>query len=161
MTISHSRLAYADCYRIMDAALADERGVKIKFTDEKHATFFRMRCHQARAIERRESKEIYDKGDLHWGVSQHERLILRIRPDGDLWWVLIEQAAVSPGDIVSLTTGERLDVGLPQIEYQPQRQLPPPQAPTDDALAEAFDNITAVADDKVEILPPKPTFRRL
>ena len=164
MTVSNSPLSYEDCYRIMDAALADERGVRVKLRDINGATFFRMRCHQARKIDRQRSEDTYEKGDPRYKVSQYDRLILRIRADAEGVWVKIEQNAVIPGEVESLSTGELLEIGLPMIPYEPQQRLPappPPKALTDNELADAFNNISTVSEDKITIIPPKVGFRRL
>lgn len=102
MTIPTSHLSYTDCYDTMDRALEDEQGVRVKFRTFGEATFFRMRCHQARAINRRMNKELHEVGHPMHGGSIYDRLILRIRESGAVAYVYIEKMTNIMGDIESL-----------------------------------------------------------
>lgn len=161
MTISHSPLAYEDCYAVLDKALADPQGVRVLMRDWNAAYFFRMRCHNARKIDRKKNKEIYeDKAHPLHGCSEYDRLIIRIRvdEDGD-YWLFIEQIAVAPGDVFSLTSDERVDLALPQIEHAAKRMLPPPK----EDIAAALPDLDLDKTDTVhhgEIIPPLAGFRR-
>ncbi len=87
MPLSDSRLAYKDCYAFLDQALEDGKGARVPFSNFASASYFRMRCHQARTINKRENKQIYQKGDPMWGLSEYDQLVVRIKEDteGEFW----------------------------------------------------------------------------
>src|SRR6266436_3787560 len=60
MSISTSRLSYQDCYEFMDHAMEDDKGARIIFKSRDEATFYRMRCHTARVINRTDNRRIYE-----------------------------------------------------------------------------------------------------
>ncbi len=118
MAISKSHLAYADCYSVMDDALADEAGARISLPNEGAARFFRMRCHQARTLDRQQSYDVYaDDHPMH-GASLYDKLIVRLRQIDGVWWVYFEQSNVIPGKVEALS-------GLPAPEVQ--QSLPAPE----------------------------------
>lgn len=73
-----SRLAYSDCYDLMDAALADEIGVRIPFKSRGDAMQARVRLHSARMIDREENMKIYERDHPLYGRSTYDRLIVQI-----------------------------------------------------------------------------------
>lgn len=84
--------AYEDCYDHYERARESERGIRIFFQKEKDARHFQFRMHQARSIERRESRQVYDKIDPRWNKSINDRYRVAVRQaaEGDGWWVYIE-----------------------------------------------------------------------
>lgn len=157
MSVSKSPGSYADCYAVMDAAITDPLGVRLRMASEDAATFFRMRCHMARKIDRDQNAVTYTVGDPLYAISIYDKLVLRIREDDGLWWLYLEQNTIIPGVAESLTTGEVVDMPLP-IGVHPSRMLPAPQQD----LGNAFDGIEAVEEpEEPEILPPEPKMRRL
>lgn len=160
MTISKSPASYEDCYRIMERALDDEHGLRIRFAMESDAIFFRMRCHQARALDRAKNADTYEKGHPLHNTTPTDCLILRIHEVDKAWWVYMEKIAIVAGAVESLTTGENLEFDLPKALPKPPKQIAPPQAPSADEMADALNDIVPVPHDG-EILPPKSGFRRL
>lgn len=157
MSVSKSPGSYADCYAVMDAAITDPLGVRLRMANEDAATFFRMRCHMARKIDRDNNTLTFDPGDPLYAISIYDKLVLRIRMDDeDQAWLYLEQNTIIPGVAESLTTGEVVDMSLP-VGIPPSRQL---AAPEQDLGAE-FDGIEAVEEPGVEILPPTQKVRRL
>lgn len=107
MSISTSRLSYADCYELMDRAVADAKGVRIFIGSEDKATHFRMRCHTARQINRRDNEKIYPVGQPMHGASPYDALTFRIREDDEgQYWVYAEKSELDPGDIEPLSEME-------------------------------------------------------
>ena len=95
MSLSDSRLSYTDCYEAMDRALEDEKGIRVVVEDNNAATYYRMRLHQARKIDRRHNKSVYEPGDKLYGHSVYDVLIFRIREDIEgAWWVYMEQVTM-------------------------------------------------------------------
>lgn len=104
MPISNSYRSYTDCYSVMDQALADTHGARVQVEDDNAAKFFRMRCHQARSIDRQRNAKTYQDPDhpLH-GSSIYDELIVRIREDDEgTTWVYIEKCTVILGKIEGL-----------------------------------------------------------
>lgn len=157
MTLSTSTLAYTDCFAAMDAALADAKGIAIRLGTRSAADMFRMRCHYARALDRKANAETYDKGHPRHGVSEYDRLILRIREgEAGEWWVRIEENLITPTAVVSLSSGEpvQLTLDLPQALPPPPLALAPPPD-----LGEAFDAVEP--EPTPEPPAPAPRIRRL
>lgn len=126
MASSTSHLSYGDCYKVMDDALADTHGVRVSMTTMNACTFFRMRLHQARAIDRKRNRSIFQEGDALYGTSQYDPLVIRIRLDHeDNHWIYIEKAEIGLGLIEPLSSIDE-PVYLPEPE--PQVLLPPPSA---------------------------------
>lgn len=164
MTLSTSKLAYDDCYAVMDAALADDQGARMRMADLDAATHFRMRCHQARKIDRELNAETYEKGHALHNVSEYDRLTFKIRGGATSEvWLLVERTKIIPGEVLSLATGEQLELELPQRALpsapEPQRRIAPP---TDTEMGEAFEGIDTVAEAPLdsEVLP-KQNIRRV
>lgn len=158
MTLSTSTLAYDDCYAVMDAALGDEKGAGVRFPAESDANIFRMRCHYARKIDRTKNAETYEKGHALHGVSAYDRLIVRVRENGNAWWVLIEPNAVAPETVVSLSTGEPLTLNAaPRPLALPSPATPPGIDP--DALP--VESTQAIASEPEPAPKPKTGLRRL
>ena len=92
MSISTSRLSYQDCYEFMDHAMEDDKGARIIFKSRDEATFYRMRCHTARQINRTDNRRIYEVGDPLFDASIYDKLVFRIKEDQDgQFWVYAEK----------------------------------------------------------------------
>jgi hypothetical protein len=124
MAVSSSHLSYGDCYAVMDKALEDTHGVRVAQPDMNSCTYFRMRLHQARSIDRRRNCSVYEEGDALFNTSQYDPLVIRIRQsDDEQFWVYVEKSSVGLGKIEALSEVDD-QVSLPQPEAQ--LMLPPP-----------------------------------
>lgn len=104
MSIPMSRQSYGDCYELMEKALEDEKGVRVCMNTEDKATFFRMRCHTARQLHRKDNMQIYKPGDPMYGASIYDKLTFRIKEDEDgEFWVYAEKTELEPGAVESLS----------------------------------------------------------
>lgn len=103
MTLSTSYLSYEDCRDAMNQALDDDKGIRIKVGDIDAATFFRMRLHQARKLDREKNKSVYDRDHPMHGVSEYDRLIIKLRTQNDSVYVYIEQTGAINGEVESLS----------------------------------------------------------
>ena len=131
MTISNQPLSYLDCYDVMDKALADVQGVRVQMRNNDEATFFRMRIHQARSIDRKRNKDTYDDpGHPMHGASLYDRLIIRIHEIDEVCWVYIQQSSMVLGAVEVLSEVEPGNIRGPgkkveaakaplQIEFKP------------------------------------------
>jgi hypothetical protein len=134
MSTSTSRLSYVDCYELMDRALDDPRGVRLKFEKEGDARYFRMRLHYARKIDREDNKSVYERDHPMWGISQYDRLCSRIRREREDWYLYLEHS----------------NVGWVEIEDLGEAPKPNPvQSPMPDELDEIVNAI------------PRPALRRI
>lgn len=106
MVTSSSRLAYSDCFDLMDKAIADPKGIKIKFSANEDAWHFRIRLHTARKIDRIDNMEVYEKGHPMHGRSVYDQLTMRIRKSGDNAWLRLERIDTREFEIESLTEPE-------------------------------------------------------
>jgi hypothetical protein len=106
MVTSTSRLAYSDCFDLMDKALADPKGIKVKFSTGEDAWHFRIRLHTARKIDRLDNKDIYEPGQPMHGRSVYDQLTMRIRKSSDHAWLRLERIDTREFEIESLTEPE-------------------------------------------------------
>lgn len=119
MTLPLSRAAYADYYRIWDAAIADVSGIRLRVESYDSAIYHRMWLHKARAIHKEESRELYELGDPRYNVSPYDHYMVTIRPapgEADDFYLIISPRTLGIlGQIESLTG----------TEYEPQWQSSP------------------------------------
>lgn len=123
MSLIYSRSAYGDCYEVFDKAMEDQEGVRVKMPDYNAAVFFRMRMHQARKINRDDSKRIYDAQSPMFNASTYDKLVVRIKSDGDNWFVYVEHGGIDLGLIEPLSGVEALP------EPEPRGQIEAPKEP--------------------------------
>lgn len=89
MVTSTSRLAYQDCFELMDQALEAPRGIRFPVSSRGIANHFRVRLHTARDINRKDNKDEYEKGHALWGCSAYDELTVQIRTIGDQVYVCL------------------------------------------------------------------------
>lgn len=77
---------------IFQQALNDPEGVRVCYGDKVKARQASFRFHQARALDRTESRRIYKPDDRLYGKSEFDVLVCKLREDADHeWWVYIER----------------------------------------------------------------------
>lgn len=91
MPTSNSRLAFEDCYEILDIAIDDPNGARVKVMSHADAMMLRTRLHTARRIDRQENAKTYsDDHPLH-GKSNYDRLVVRLKTLGGVQYVYVER----------------------------------------------------------------------
>lgn len=105
MPISSSRGSYLDCYEIFDRAMDTKSGVKVPCKDHDAAMFLRMRLHQARAINRKDNKQVYDPDHPMFNASPYDIFTVQLANEDGKFFVLLKRAAVPEG-IISLDDEE-------------------------------------------------------
>jgi|SRR6185437_2222908 len=104
MTIPTNRMAYEDVYKHFDAALADPLGVRIPFKTYAQAKHYQMRMHNARAVDRRDSKRTYDPSHDMYGQSVYDTLQVIIREGEDgTHFVYVERRDRNVGEFEPLS----------------------------------------------------------
>lgn len=136
MTLPNTPMAYTDCYDLLDKAIEDPRGIRVEMKNVDAATFFRMRIHQARAIDRKANAQTYEPGQPLHNASTYDKLAIRIRKMHDKWWLYIEKYMEVPLERIESLTG------LPEADF------------TEYAIVDETPQITAAS-------PKQLTFRRL
>jgi hypothetical protein len=106
MVTSTSRLAYGDCFDLMDKAIADPKGIKIKFAKQEDAWHFRIRLHTARKIDRLDNQITYPETHAMHGKSPYDALTMRIRNQKGDWWLRLERIDAREFEIESLSEPE-------------------------------------------------------
>jgi hypothetical protein len=145
VTVSTSRLAYDDVYECYDRALKDEFGIRIRFESHGDIMHFRSRLNVARAIDRKDNREIYPREHPMHGVSQYDRVICRVREVDGAWWLYmlpilgagaLEIESLTSFDVPALPKKEREPVDYQltfnggQTPPEPRPVPPPPEPPT-------------------------------
>lgn len=140
MSLSNSRLAYADCYSILDQALEEPRGVRVEVASLNDANYLRMRIHHARAINRQENSRTYPDPDepLH-GRSVYDIFVVRIEEGEGHAWVYLDKQKVEIGRIEPIED-------VKQIGQEPRPLM------IEGPKAEDVEN--------TEVTPPKPQIMR-
>lgn len=108
MTASTSRLSYQDCFDVLDQALEDTKGARVKFEGYSSASYFRSRLHNARQIDRKDNRDIHSEDMTHpmFGRSVYDKLIVRIVPETEFHWVYIEHSSIDRLEVESLSQAE-------------------------------------------------------
>lgn len=79
MAGAQSLLSYIDVKEVLDKALESEKGLLLKFVDEKAANRFRFRANNFRGLDRIENQKIYaDATHAMHGRSAYDTLALVI-----------------------------------------------------------------------------------
>lgn len=91
MSLTESRLAYADCFKVLDAAVADPKGARVPVKDYSAGVYLRMRLHQARKIDRIENKKTYELGHPMHGLSNYDKLVMKLYEIEEQWYVYLER----------------------------------------------------------------------
>lgn len=133
MSISNSRLAYLDCYKVWDRAIENPSGVRVGVRNYDAALHLRMRLHQARKINRRENEEIYEPGEPLHGCSAYDPFTVRIKRVNNSFYLYIEPNRIAT-EIIEPLDKIIDDEAMPLIEVQVQKALP---APIEDDLPPA------------------------
>lgn len=104
MVTSTSRLAFSDCYELMERAITDAKGIKVKFARDEDAWHFRVRLHTARRIDRTDNMSLFPEGHMMHGKSPYDELVMRIRPNGDGgYWLRLERISIDNLEIESIS----------------------------------------------------------
>jgi len=104
----------------MDQAMADPKGIRIKFATKEEAWHFRIRLHTARRIDRTDNMDTYGVGHPMYGKSAYDPLTMRIRERANGIWLNLEKVDAREFEVESLAADEP----QPQLEF---RSAPPPQ----------------------------------
>lgn len=124
MSLSNSRAAYADCYKLLDAALADPRGIRAEVPSLNNAFRLRLRIHQARSIDRLDNARTYPDDHPLWNRSPYDSLVCRVE-SGDRCWVYLDKVQVEIATIEPIPEGHQYQaVEAPKpvlrLAYQPE-----------------------------------------
>lgn len=91
MSLPNQIAAYNDCFDYFDRAMSSERGIRIPFNTFEAAKQFQLRMHNARALDRQESRRIHERNTPQWDKSEYDRLCVRNPQEiDDRWWVYVE-----------------------------------------------------------------------
>jgi hypothetical protein len=123
MAVSTSRLAYSDCFDLLEQAINDEKGIRVKFASYDDAFNFRLRLHQARKIDRQDNLDAYAEGHRMHGHSVYDPLSCKIRPFKNGAWLLIERVDARVFEVESLTEEPSAD----ELPLEAPPPLPKPE----------------------------------
>lgn len=95
MSISTSKIAYEDCYALLDRALEARHGIKIVVPNYQFGRGLCTRINYARVLDRQTNREVYPEGDPHHGVSSYDVLTIRYpKEEAGRWWIKLEKVTV-------------------------------------------------------------------
>ena len=103
MTMSNSLLAYQDCTDLLQKAVEDKVGVRVKVADQTSAIHLRNRLHYARRLHREENAKTYDEGEFMHGRSEYDGVVVRMKMIEEQWYIYLERLAIDESKIESLT----------------------------------------------------------
>lgn len=126
MSLSTSRIAYTDCYTILDRAIGDPRGVRLRMDSLNSAIHLRMRLHQARKINRDDNAMTYSEQRDHpmFACSIYDPLAIRILAVGDQHYLYLEPYTIDEAIIEPLSEVEpSLPPPTPVQMIEPPKQV--------------------------------------
>ena len=103
MAVSTSRIAFSDCFDLLERAINDEKGIRIKFATYDDAFNFRLRIHKARQIDRVDNRLSYDNGHPLHGRSVYDQITCKIRSFNGGAWLKLEKISAREFEIESLS----------------------------------------------------------
>ncbi len=103
MSVPTSRASYIDCFEVLDQAIADPKGIRVRMRDYDAALHFRMRCHYARKLDRKLNEQVNPPDSPKWGLSQYDVVTLRIRRLEDQIYLYFERNDIAPTEIERLS----------------------------------------------------------
>lgn len=115
MPTSPSRLAYVDCFNIYDQALEANKGIRIRFPEFGDAMNFRLRLHAARAIDRKDNKEIYADDHKYHGRSIYDVIKATVKNIKGKFYVYLEKLDGNNLEVEPIEDEEAI-VGLAMAE---------------------------------------------
>lgn len=71
---SNSHLSYDDVREALDAALASDKGIRIRESTPARLISLRQRIHKLKSLERKRSRQLYPPGDPKHGTSIYDKL---------------------------------------------------------------------------------------
>lgn len=77
MSYNTSITSYIDIRAALDRALLSEKGVRLRFPDEKAAMTFKGRFHSFRSLDRKENSKIYKETDPMFSRSVYDVLMTK------------------------------------------------------------------------------------
>src|SRR5258708_1173845 len=99
MVSSTNNLAFEEAFEVWNQAIDDPKGARIRFDTEGDAIHYRLKLHAARRADRESNEAIYERGDPLYGRSAYDGMVVRIRQNGEGWYVYIvrvNRGAVEP-----------------------------------------------------------------
>ena len=103
MAVSTSRLTFSDCFDLLERAINDPKGVRIKFKTYEDAFTFRLRIHKARQLDRGENRDIYEEGHKLYGHSVYDQISCKIRKFDSGAWLRLERIDAVEYQVESLS----------------------------------------------------------
>ena len=120
MVVSTSRLAFSDCFDLMERAINDAKGIRVKFASYEDAFNYRLRLHSARKIDRKDNLEAYHENHPMHGRSPYDRLTVRIRRFDGGAWLRLERLDAREFEIESLSE----EPSQPELFTNPPPMIP-------------------------------------
>lgn len=121
MPTSPSRLAYSDCFDLMDLASEDPRGKRTQVRNKGEGYQLRVRLHTARNIDRKDNLGTYAEDHPMHGRSSYDNLTITVRHDSQgQWWVYLERNDARVYNTESLAGPTPRVVPTPDEEPEPE-----------------------------------------
>ena len=121
MAVSTSRLAFSDCFELLEKAINDEKGIRVKFASYDDAFNFRLRIHKARQIDRKDNEESYSEGHQLHGRSVYDGITCKIRSFDGGAWLRLEKLNARVFEVESLSE----QPSIAELPLEPPKYVPP------------------------------------
>lgn len=107
MSQINSLLAYGDCQRLFEAALADPKGARALIGTYEQCMNMRTRMHYFRNLDRKANHATYPEGHMLHGTSRFDPLVVRdpVRDEDNRWWIYVEPRGSAEMIIEGLSDG--------------------------------------------------------
>lgn len=107
MSQINSILAYGDCQKLFEAALADPKGARACLGTYEACMNMRTRMHYFRNLDRKANQATYPEGHMLHGTSIYDPYVVRdpIKDEDDKWWLYVEPRGATEMVIEGLSEG--------------------------------------------------------
>lgn len=121
MTTPKSRLAYQAHFDVLDQAMNDPKGIRIRADDNGKAWRMRLEFHHARDLDRKDNAQTYEPGHMLYGCSVYDQLLLTIEQDDDQTWLYIRKRDARSFSIESLSEAHPVEEPVEEPEVEERR----------------------------------------
>jgi len=125
MSQINSLLAYTDCQKLFEAAIADPKGARCRIGTQESCINMRTRMHYFRKLDRDANAATYEAGHPMHGTSVYDAYVVRLIMDEDSeWWVYVEPRASDSMIIEGLSeVGDLIDLNPTDIDGHEIHQI--------------------------------------
>lgn len=128
MTLSSNRGAYQDCYKLLEQALATQRGIRVLCKDYTEAHLLRLRLNKARLLNAEANRRTFEPEHPLYNTSEFYILTIKVEfEEGRQRWLCIlekkQHSMIEVEEIPDDGKGDAVEFPwMAKIEDEPDKQ---------------------------------------